>query len=84
MLSGPDEKLSRRGFESARQLIEEETNTVEVLAGDDPQVGSSTVAATVLLSNVTSVPRIDSMQRDAVEHERERVGDAVPASEESD
>ena len=84
VLSGPPEKLSRRGFESARQLIEEETNTVEVLAGDDPQVGSSTVAATVLLSNVTSVPRIDSMQRDAVEHERERVGDAVPASEESD
>jgi len=86
VLSGPPEKLSRRGFESARQLIEEETNTVEVLAGDDPRAGSSTVAATVLLSNVTAVPRIDSMQRDAVEHERERerVGDAVPASEETD
>ncbi|CCQ37258.1 FtsZ family protein CetZ, type III [Natronomonas moolapensis 8.8.11] len=83
VLSGPPGKLSRRGFESARQLIEEETNTVEVLAGDDPRAGSSTVAATVLLSNVTSVPRIDSMQRDAVEHKRERVGDAVPASEES-
>jgi cell division GTPase FtsZ len=72
VLSGPPEKLSRRGFESARQWLEEETETVEVLAGDDPRAGSSTVAATVLLSNVTEVPRIDAMQRQAVEYERER------------
>ena len=69
VLSGPPEELSRRGFESARQRLEEETDTVEVLAGDDPRTGSSTVAAVVLLSNVTEVPRIDAMQRQAVEHE---------------
>jgi cell division GTPase FtsZ len=81
VLSGPPEKLSRRGFESARQLLETETGTVEVLAGDDPRPGSSTVAAVVLLSNVTEVPRIDSMQRRAVEHEG---ADArLQASEES-
>jgi cell division GTPase FtsZ len=71
VLSGPPEELSRRGFESARQRLEEETETVEVLAGDDPRAGSSTVAAVVLLSNVTDVPRIDAMQQRAVEHERD-------------
>jgi len=82
VLSGPPDKLSRRGFESARQLVEEETETVEVLAGDDPRAGSSTVAATVLLSNVTEVPRIDSMQQHAVEHEH--VSETLQVSEESD
>jgi cell division GTPase FtsZ len=70
VLSGPPEELSRRGFESARQWLEEETETVEVLAGDDPRAGSSTVAAVVLLSNVTDVPQIDSLQQRAVEYER--------------
>jgi len=70
VLSGPPDELSRRGFESARQWLEEETETVEVLAGDDPRAGSSTVAAVVLLSNVTEVSRIDAMQRQAVEYKR--------------
>ncbi|MFB6256373.1 MAG: tubulin/FtsZ family protein [Haloplanus sp.] len=82
VLSGPPEKLSRRGFESARQWLEEETETVEVLAGDDPRRASSTVSATVLLSNVTDVPRIDSMQRQAVEHERDHA-DRIQATDES-
>ncbi|WP_423750562.1 tubulin/FtsZ family protein [Salinirarus marinus] len=77
VLSGPPDELSRRGFESARQWLEEETETVEVLAGDDPRTGSSTIAATVLLSNVTEVPRINSLQQQAVEHER--VGDTLRA-----
>jgi cell division GTPase FtsZ len=87
VLSGPPEELSRRGFESARQWLEEETETVEVLAGDDPRAGSSTVSAVVLLSNVTEVPRIDSLQRRAVEYEGED-GDGhaetVQATDESD
>jgi cell division GTPase FtsZ len=69
VLSGPPEELSRRGFESARQRLEEATETVEVLAGDDPRTGSSTVEAVVLLSNVTEVPRIDAMQQQAINHE---------------
>jgi len=83
VLSGPPEELSRRGFESARQWLEEETETVEVLAGDDPQSGSSTVSAVVLLSNVTEVPRIDSLQRQAVEHDVDHA-DRVQAVDESD
>jgi cell division GTPase FtsZ len=70
VLSGPPDELSRRGFESARQWLEEETETVEVLAGDDPRSDSSTVAAVVLLANVTEVPRIDAIQQQAVEYER--------------
>ncbi|AXG07809.1 cell division protein [Haloplanus rubicundus] len=91
VLSGPPEELSRRGFESARQWLEEETETVEVLAGDDPRAGASTVSAVVLLSNVTEVPRIDSLQRRAVEHEgagenedRNGTADPVQATDESD
>ncbi|SEA37618.1 Cell division GTPase FtsZ [Haloplanus vescus] len=82
VLSGPPEELSRRGFESARQWLEEETETVEVLAGDDPRSGSSTIAAVVLLSNVTEVPQIDAMQRRAVEHEVD--AEAVPTATEDD
>ena len=91
VLSGPPEELSRRGFESARQWLEEEAETVEVLAGDDPRAGASTVSAVVLLSNVTEVPRIDSLQRRAVEHEGEGESedgdgnpDTVQAADESD
>ncbi|WP_049935779.1 tubulin/FtsZ family protein [Haloplanus natans] len=85
VLSGPPEELSRRGFESARQWLEEETETVEVLAGDDPRAGSSTVSAVVLLSNVTEVPRIDSLQRRAVEYEGGTGhAETVPATDESD
>jgi cell division GTPase FtsZ len=83
VLSGPPEELSRRGFESARQWLEEETETVEVLAGDDPRPGSSTVSASVLLSNVTEVPRIDAMQQQAVEHEHSGT-DRVQVPDESD
>jgi len=87
VLSGPPEELSRRGFESARQWLEEEAETVEVLAGDDPRAGSSTVSAAVLLSNVTAVPRIDSLQRRAVEYdarEGSEDADTVRATDESD
>jgi len=87
VLSGPPEELSRRGFESARQWLEEEAETVEVLAGDDPRTGASTISAVVLLSNVTEVPRIDSLQRQAVEYEGDdgsADADPVQATDESD
>lgn len=66
VLSGPPSELSRRGFESARHLLEREVDTVEVLAGDEPDARASELTATVLLSNVTDVPRIDAIQRRAV------------------
>ncbi len=67
VLSGPPSELSRRGFESARQWLEQEADTVEILAGDDPRPRSSTLEAVVLFSNVTDVPRVDELQSRAVD-----------------
>ncbi|AXR76544.1 tubulin/FtsZ family protein [Natrarchaeobaculum sulfurireducens] len=66
VLSGPPDAVSRKGFESARYWLERETDTVEVLAGDEPRPRASSLTATVLLSNVTAVPRIDALQQRAV------------------
>jgi len=65
--SGPPEMLSRKGIESARQWLEQETGSVEVLAGDDPRPGADTLSAVVLLSNVKDVKSIDELQELAVE-----------------
>jgi len=65
VLSGPSGELSRRGFESAIGWLEGETDTPEVLAGDEPSAGDA-LTATVLLSNVTDVPRIDALQERAL------------------
>lgn len=68
ILSGPPGDISRKGFETGRYLLEQETTTVEVLAGDEPVPTASTITATVLLSNVTDVPQIDELQRRGVDH----------------
>jgi cell division GTPase FtsZ len=64
-LSGPPEVCSRKGFESARHWLAEETDTVEVRAGDEPDRRAAELTAVVLLSTVTDVPRIDGIQRRA-------------------
>ena len=66
VISGPPKAFSRKGLESARQWIEQEVDTVEVLAGDDPREGASALSAVVLLSNVTETPRIKELQEQAV------------------
>lgn len=65
VLSGPPTALSRKGFESARYWLEEEADTVEIIAGDEPQPNSDTVTATVLLSNVTEVQPIETLKATA-------------------
>lgn len=67
VLTGPPSELSRRGFEQARYWLEDEADTVEVLAGDEPQEDRTTIRATVLLSNVTDVPRIEELQTRALD-----------------
>ncbi|QHS16537.1 tubulin/FtsZ family protein [Halopenitus persicus] len=67
VLSGPPSEFSRKGIESARQWLEQEADTVEVLVGDDPRRKSPQLAAAVLLSNVTETPRIDEIQNQAVD-----------------
>jgi len=67
VVSGPPWAFSRKGLESARHWIEQEVDTVEVLAGDDPREGSASLSVVVLLSNVTETPRINEIQEKAVD-----------------
>lgn len=82
VFAGPPEAISRKGVESAREWLETAADTVDVLAGDDPRPGSSTLAAVVLLSNVTETPRIDEIQNQAVDAQNKiREQDAVREEE---
>lgn len=75
-LSGPSDVCSRKGFETGRYWLEEETGTVQVWAGDEPH-DATLIAAAVLLSNVTEVPRIDEIQQRAVAYKHEHFEDAT-------
>lgn len=63
--SGPSRALSGVGFEGGRHWLEEEAGMVEVLAGSSPHESATEFATAVLLSNVTSVPRIDELHEQA-------------------
>ncbi len=62
VLSGPPEALSRKGIESGRRWLEQQTGSVEVLSGDDPRPNANSLSAVVLLSNVTDVGPIETLQ----------------------
>ncbi len=82
VLSGPPETFARKGLESARQWLEQEADTVEVLAGDDPRDNAAELSAVVLLSNVTETPRIKELQSQAVDaQEKIKAQDAVREQE---
>ncbi len=66
VLSGPPHLCSRKGFEKARQWLEAETDTVVVLAGDEPRPSADDLRVAVLFSNVTTVPRIEELKEAAV------------------
>ncbi|WP_135820230.1 tubulin/FtsZ family protein [Halostella litorea] len=61
VVAGPPAHLSRKGIEEGRRWLEEETGSMEVRGGDYP-TRSDSVAAAVLLSGVTEVPRIKKLQ----------------------
>jgi len=67
IVSGPKEAISRKGIESGRRWLEQRTESVEVLSGDDPRPGAEKLSVVVLLSNVTDVPSIEQLQEQAVE-----------------
>ena len=67
VVSGPPAELSRKGLESARSWLEQQTNSIEVLAGDNPLKSADKLSAVVVLSNVTDVPRVDNLQDQAVD-----------------
>ena len=67
VLSGPPAHLNRKGIERGRKWLEEQTGSMEVRGGDYPLPRETKVAAAVMLSGVTNVPRIKELQRVAIE-----------------
>ncbi|QLH81927.1 tubulin/FtsZ family protein [Halosimplex pelagicum] len=67
VVSGPPSEFSQKGMRRAREWLERETDSVEILAGDDPREGADRLSVAVLLSNVTRVDRIDALQDQAVD-----------------
>lgn len=67
IVSGPGDAISRKGIESGRQWIEQRTESVEVLSGDDPRSDADKLSVAVLLSNVTEIPSIEQLQERAVD-----------------
>ncbi|MUV85188.1 cell division protein [Natronomonas sp. CBA1123] len=67
VVSGPSEVLSRKGVESGRRWLEGETDSNEVLAGDDPRRARDVISVAVLLSNVTDIQRVKELQQQAVD-----------------
>ncbi|WP_181692300.1 tubulin/FtsZ family protein [Natronomonas sp. LN261] len=69
LVSGPPDALSRKGIDKARKWLENQTECMEVRAGDYPLPNEEKVAAIVVLAGVTDVPRVKDMQRMAIEAE---------------
>jgi cell division GTPase FtsZ len=67
VVAGPSEEFSRKGLERARQWVEKETESMDVLAGDSPQPSADRLSAVVVLSNPTTVRRVDELQGRAVD-----------------
>lgn len=82
-LSGPPDVCSRKGFETGRYWLEKETDTVQIWAGDEPH-DATIIAASVLLSNVTEVSRIDEIQDRAVAYKHEQDGEPADSEVPSD
>ncbi|MFQ3319930.1 MAG: cell division GTPase FtsZ, partial [Natronomonas sp.] len=61
--------INRKGVDKARKWLENTTQCMEVRAGDYPLPNEDKVAAIVVLSGVTDVPRVKEMQRMAIEAE---------------
>ena len=80
--AGPSKFLNRKGIERGRKWLEEQTGSMEVRGGDYPVEASDNVAAVVLLSGVTNVPRIKELQQIAIEAQ-ENIGEIESESEQN-
>ncbi|SDM92743.1 Cell division GTPase FtsZ [Halogranum gelatinilyticum] len=67
VVSGPPAWLSRKGIEQSSQWLEEETTSMEIRGGDDPQPSSKYVSVAGLFSGVTDIPRLKQLQQQAME-----------------
>ena len=67
VVAGPPKFINRKGVERGREWLEEVTGTMVMRGGDYPVGNSDHVAAVILLSGVTNVPRIKQLQQRALE-----------------
>jgi len=58
IIAGPPDELSMEGFSHAKSWLESAIATSEVRGGDCPIRGSNSVAAAVLLSGYSEIPRL--------------------------
>ena len=84
VVSGPPDHLDRKGIERGRSWLESATGSMAARGGDYPTPGAEHVGATVLLSGVSDVPRVEELEAVAVEakenrHQRERDHDDAVA-----
>jgi len=63
VVDAPAPFLRREGIQSATGIVEDETGSVAVRAGDRPRPNSDVLGTTVLLAGVTDIPRIDELER---------------------
>ncbi len=63
VVDAPTPFLRREGIQSATGIVEDETGSVAVRAGDRPRPNSDVLGTTVLLAGVTDIPRLDELER---------------------
>jgi cell division GTPase FtsZ len=61
IIAGPPDQLDRKGIEKSRQWLEKTIAGTEVRGGDYPLPNSNFVGCVVLLSGISSSPRVVSM-----------------------
>lgn len=77
VLAGRPERLSRKGIESARSWVEDETGSMQVRGGDFP-VDSDRVAALVVLGGIERSERVEAFLDRAREAARDDEPDEDP------
>ena len=71
ILAGPPDELNMEGFNHAKEWLENSIATTEVRGGDCPIGGWDRVAAAVLLSGYSEIPRLGVKLQGAPEKEKE-------------
>ena len=61
IIAGPPDELSKEGFSHAKEWLESSIATSEVRGGDCPIPGWDSIAAVVMLSGYTEIPRLRIM-----------------------
>lgn len=84
LVAGDPDKLSRKGVEKSRQIVEEEHDSYRVRGGDLPIPGSNTVETVVLLGGLQKSTRVDALierAKDITESQANNEEETNPAAQ---